>query len=464
MTGVARVAAPRCIREFDRTYTVCIDKTNSAELTQAINSMFRWYADSTVCFTYLDDLAPGGQVQDTLQQSASIGFASCRWFTRGWTLQELIAPRNMKFYDSKWICRGTKAELSAVLAFVTRIDQKFLCDNSALFSLPVATRMSWAARRQTTREEDMAYCLLGIFNINIPAIYGEGTKAFIRLQEEIARQTNDLTLFAWKQLDTVQLYRGIFARSPDEFIDSWNIVPNMDQQFNEEFSLTNKGIRINGDLSQSTRGDYFLGLGCSYAHAPDQQIGIYLKHHGAGLYARQLPHDLPVDKEPPAPASASIYIEKCLDAAKSKTIEKGTRYGIRLRRGFDDVVVTSAQPLHVWDRKNKLFLTGGGRSSFAGVLYLQSERWTGDLVIMCALLVQGGVPLVKFIDVETVESVVNQPHNIPNLPHTALYERMLNLQLSVELDKRFGQEPVFSVDLQELNTVGHGDREEANSG
>jgi hypothetical protein len=436
--------------------TCCIDKTSSAELTQAINSMFRWYADSTVCFAYLDDLVLG----DAPQQSASIAFASSRWFTRGWTLQELIAPRNLKFYDSKWRCRGTKADLSAILAFVTRIDQEVLCDNSALFTLLVATRMSWAVRRQTTREEDMAYCLLGIFDVNIPAIYGEGKKAFIRLQEEIARQTNDLTLFAWKQLDTAQTYRGIFARAPDEFIDSWDIVPNTDRRFNEEFGITNKGIRINGDLGQSSSADYFFGLGCSHAHAHNQQIGIYLKHHGADLYARQLPHHLPVRKEPPFPASVSIYIDKNIDTTMSKMIERGTRYGIRLRHGFDDVVVASAQPLYVWDRRNKMFLIGGGRSSFAGVLYLRSERWTGDIVIIYVLLLQGGVPLVKFIDSESIDNVVDQPHNIPNLPDTALYERVSNLKLSVELNESFEQEPVFSVDMQNLDTVSHGDAEQ----
>jgi hypothetical protein len=126
--------------------TCCIDKTSSAELTQAINSMFRWYAESTVCYAYLDDLAPSDRVRDSENQM-TMRFASCRWFTRGWTLQELIAPKRMEFYDSGWVCRGTKTGLSDILEAATRIDCNLLYDNTPLFSLPVARRMSWAAKR-----------------------------------------------------------------------------------------------------------------------------------------------------------------------------------------------------------------------------------------------------------------------------------------------------------------------------
>ncbi|KAE9376319.1 HET-domain-containing protein [Stipitochalara longipes BDJ] len=399
--GFAKIAQTcRLARLQDIPYawidTSCIDKTNSAELTQAINSMFRWYAKATVCYPYLDDLAPSDRVRNDMKD-VTMEFASCRWFTRGWTLQELIAPNRVEFSDKVDVLEAT-----------TQINSEVLCDNSRLFSLPVATRMSWAAKQQTTRDEDMAYCLLGIFDVNMPTIYGEGTKAFIRLQEEIARQTNDLTLFAWKQLEATPQYRGVLAKSPTEFRDSWSIVPNSDRRFNEEFSMTNKGLRIKGDPNQSTRGDYFLGLSCSYRHAPDEQIGIYLKHHGAGLYARQLPQILPVDTEPPFPAATTSYIDKHLSPVASESIDKGRRHGIRLRRGFEDVLITSALPLDQWDRKHKLFLTGGGHSPFAGVLTLRSERWTGDLTIMCALLVQGAVPLVKFIDNNQVGSVLEE--------------------------------------------------------
>jgi hypothetical protein len=284
----------------------------------------------------------------------------------------------------------------------------------------------------------------------MPAIYGEGTKAFVRLQEEIARQTNDLTLFAWRQIEaTPQQYRGILAQSPDEFAHAWSIVPTSDRRFNEEFSMTNKGLRIKADPSQSGRGDYFLGLGCSYQNEPDEQIGIYLKHHGAGLYARQLAHLLPVDKEPPSPAVTTIYIDKHLSPTASESIDKRRRHGIRLRRGFEDVLVTNALPADQWDRKHKVFLTGKSHSTFAGILTLRSERWTGDLTIMCALLVQGAVPKVKFIDDRYVDSVLKQPHNVRNLPDDALQDEKFNLELSVGPGTASAQEPAFCVDLLE---------------
>jgi hypothetical protein len=295
----------------------------------------------------------------------------------------------------------------------------------------------------------MAYCLLGIFDVNMPTIYGEGTKAFIRLQEEIARQTNDLTLFAWKQVVATPQYRGILAKSPREFRDSWNIVQNSNRRFNEEFSFSNKGVRIKADPSQAIQGDYFLGLGCSYGDAPDEQIGIFLKHHGASLYARQMPHTLPVDRAPPFPAASTIYIDKHLSPTASKFVDKGGRYGIRLRHGFEHVLVTKALPVGVWDSKNKLFLTGGLRSPFAGVLTLRSERWTGDLTIVCALLLQGAVRLAKFVDPSLVEGIVEQPRNLQWLSDGALQQQKLNFELSIDLEEPYGQEPVFCVDLYE---------------
>lgn len=185
--------------------TCCIDKTSSAELTEAINSMFQWYASSAVCYAYLADLGPNDAV-DTAKPASE--FACSRWFTRGWTLQELIAPQIVKFYDRDWKFRGTKAGLSRAVSAVTGIDEEVLRDSSTLFGIPVARKMSWAAGRQTTRLEDIAYSLLGIFNMNMAMLYGEGEKAFIRLQEEIVKETNDLTIFAWQAVKTDQVASG----------------------------------------------------------------------------------------------------------------------------------------------------------------------------------------------------------------------------------------------------------------
>ncbi|KUJ23763.1 HET-domain-containing protein [Mollisia scopiformis] len=169
--------------------TCCIDKSSSAELTEAINSMYQWYKASVLCYVYLEDIlttknAPLGQ------------FAGSRWFTRGWTLQELIAPRILEFYTAGWVEIGTKASLSRQISEVTGVPTPILRGEDPSTCV-VAHRMSWASKRQTTRVEDIAYCLLGIFGVSMPMLYGEGVKAFQRLQEEIMKQNEDYTLFAW---------------------------------------------------------------------------------------------------------------------------------------------------------------------------------------------------------------------------------------------------------------------------
>ena len=161
--------------------TCCIDKSSSAELAEAINAMFTWYKDSSICFVYLCDL-PKEERPGTVDLDTKL-MRKCNWFRRGWTLQELIAPQQVLFYDTGWNLRARKSSMLPTLSTITRIDERVLADSSLLPSIPVAKRMSWASSRQTTREEDIAYCLFGIFDIHLPLIYGEGgRKAFIRLQ------------------------------------------------------------------------------------------------------------------------------------------------------------------------------------------------------------------------------------------------------------------------------------------
>jgi Heterokaryon incompatibility protein (HET) len=178
---------------YDYTWidTCCIDKSSSAELTEAINSMFNWYKQSAICYAFLYDL-PAERETGRLDFVPSL--SQCRWFTRGWTLQELVAPEKVEFYDQTWQIRGTRSSLQQELSSITGIDTDVIVDSNLLTTIPVARRMSWAANRQTTRVEDLAYSLLGIFDVNLPLIYGEGPKAFIRLQEEIIKQHNDLSL------------------------------------------------------------------------------------------------------------------------------------------------------------------------------------------------------------------------------------------------------------------------------
>jgi hypothetical protein len=160
----------------------CIDKTSSTELSEAINSMFRWYQNAVKCYVYLSDVL----VDDSISSKRwTSDFKKSRWFTRGWTLQELIAPNSVEFYSKEEHLLGDKTSLEQTLHDVTGIAIQAL-RGSPLSLFDIDDRMSWAVGRNTKREEDAAYCLLGIFNTHMPLLYGEGrVKAMHRLRKEI---------------------------------------------------------------------------------------------------------------------------------------------------------------------------------------------------------------------------------------------------------------------------------------
>ncbi|KAF2874706.1 heterokaryon incompatibility protein-domain-containing protein [Massariosphaeria phaeospora] len=168
--------------------TCCIDKSSSAELQESINSMYRWYKISAYCVVHFEDAKPIEEQDHCLQNS--------RWNTRGWTLQELIAPPSLGFYDQTWKHIVEKRWALEQLSKVTQIPEYVLVTGD-LTDTSVAQKMSWAAKRSTSRVEDMAYSLLGLFGIHMPMLYGEGENAFLRLQEEIMKTTTDDSIFAW---------------------------------------------------------------------------------------------------------------------------------------------------------------------------------------------------------------------------------------------------------------------------
>lgn len=167
--------------------------------------MYSWYSAAEICYVYLADV-PSAEavlaVPGKWEFDRSGIFERSRWFTRGWTLQELIAPDVVEFYAADWTEIGTKESLANILVGITGIDSKALRGSDpSLFNL--AERMSWAARRVTTRPEDAAYCLLGIFGVNMPLIYGEGPRAFLRLLESILRTHQDYTIISWGLKDRI---------------------------------------------------------------------------------------------------------------------------------------------------------------------------------------------------------------------------------------------------------------------
>ncbi|KAI4164786.1 MAG: hypothetical protein LQ342_001761 [Letrouitia transgressa] len=266
--------------------TCCIDKSSSAELSEAINSMYRWYSDAKVCYVYLTDIS----VKASMLDEEANKLKNSRWFTRGWTLQELLAPRSIMFYDRDWIEIGTKQSLKSFLSEAAHISTRHLFHPS---SASVAAKMSWAARRSTTRTEDVAYCLLGLFNVNMPLLYGEGFKAFQRLQQAILGSSADESIFAWvkrpEKLDYPVLLNdhvGILATHPYFFLKSGNIV-RQGLGFKELRSFYFTNGRLETTLRARKYQDPGCGqcesweipLACAEASEVNKPLGLLLHRH-----------------------------------------------------------------------------------------------------------------------------------------------------------------------------------------
>ncbi|KAI6163688.1 heterokaryon incompatibility protein-domain-containing protein [Pisolithus thermaeus] len=242
--------------------TCCIDKTSSSELSEAINSMYQWYANANQCYAYIHDATRDSWLY---RDDKGIIHSSCRWFTRGWTLQEVVAPKIVHFFDTKWERIGDKTQLASDLSKLTRIPEHVLKWGLHSGRPSVAQIMSWAADRVTTREEDRAYSLLGLLGVHMPMLYGEGKNAFRRLQLEIIRSSNDQSIFAWGRERHTGWSDSFLADDPSCFRDCANVVSLSPSEFTRAllgdtiakevldqipaerlrtFTVTNDGIQI----------------------------------------------------------------------------------------------------------------------------------------------------------------------------------------------------------------------------
>ncbi|KAF9780402.1 hypothetical protein IL306_000176 [Fusarium sp. DS 682] len=282
--------------------TNCIDKTSSAELTEAINSMFAWYTQAGICYAYLSD------IPTFLPLSYAEDFCRSRWFTRGWTLQELIAPRDIVFYAADWSRIGTKSTLAREIASATGISIKYpspqenaavLASNdwvqdasSPVHEASIAERMSWLSRRQTTRLEDMAYCMLGLFGIHMPLVYGEGPRALMHLQEEILKYSDDHTLFCWSW--AVDGSGGsMLSPRPHSFLEASKYVPERARTRPMPYGMTNAGLSIHLPLVHCW-SSYIAVLNVQIT-GEDERIGIAMSGNlTTGRFARCHYPDVPV--------------------------------------------------------------------------------------------------------------------------------------------------------------------------
>jgi hypothetical protein len=265
--------------------TCCIDKKSSAELSEAINSMYAFYHRATICYVYLNDVV------------STRDFEQSSWFTRGWTLQELLAPSKLHFFNHMWKPIGSRRRLAPKIERITGIPRRALRYLS-LAEYCVAEKFSWSANRKTTREEDCAYCLLGLFQINMPLLYGEGARAFQRLQEEIMKTSTDMSIFLW-QGPAVDVF-GMLASGPSCFSDVPDNVRSMTRicknlfSMSKGWSLNNAGIGIVASIYPYLITDEFECIFALYLHEPhrfiDPGFAIFIKKHdtwlGVSSYAR----------------------------------------------------------------------------------------------------------------------------------------------------------------------------------
>ena len=279
--------------------TCCIDKANHTEFSETITSMFVIYMQSAVCYVYMDDVPSA----DEDHAAPGSHFRRSEWFKRGWTLQELLAPRNIIFYSKDWIRIGTKESLVNLLSDITHIHPRVLVPpgqdraiRRVLDKVCIAERMSWAAGRDTTKGEDRAYSLMGIFNVHMSILYGEGAEsAFKRLQQHIIMTSHDQTIFAWRM--TVHEC-GLLASSPDNFSGGSKLHRIPRQQYetmlgihdsDPTYTTTNYGVGIELPL-QHYKGDIQIGyLAVGHHDHPGRALGLFFlpqQFRAVGHYVR----------------------------------------------------------------------------------------------------------------------------------------------------------------------------------
>lgn len=312
--------------------TCCIDKTNSVELSEAINSMFNWYKNAARCYAYLSDVHFYNGPKAVEQLSIS------SWFTRGWTLQELLAPKEVHFYSSRWEPIGTKNNLSSTIEEVTGIPRAFLIGWAGLHEASVAQRMSWAANRVTTRTEDTAYCLLGLFDVTMPMIYGEKEQAFVRLQLEIMKNSDDHSILAWgftsgqdiADGNPLAVPGGALATSPADFANSGRVFPcvGYKQQTISSFEFLGGSLRMQVPLIKDSVGQVFGLLSCGLESDKEKFVGIPLDavlvsgstdnyFRPAGRRSSLFPRNQVQDS-----SLKLIYISKDVQASESKSVTR----------------------------------------------------------------------------------------------------------------------------------------------
>ena len=260
----------------------CIDKSKQTEESESFSLMAQWYGGAEVCYTYLQDVS-NNELEYTKKERQHVGapldglgqFGWSRWFDRGWTLQELLAPPHMQFFDYNWDFIDTRQNLSLEIEAATKIDQRYLNDGRYKEAC-IAIKMSWMANRTTSKVEDTAYALLGLFGVRMPTDYGEGPAAFIRLQETLIEkyEDQDESIFAWTDPTNQLLERRPASRTNIKKLEFYGLLAPWPSCFANMSS-----ILANSKGKGKRRIPYTIKNGGIIFHLPaffsDEGNGIY---------------------------------------------------------------------------------------------------------------------------------------------------------------------------------------------
>ncbi|KAF4937383.1 Vegetative incompatibility protein HET-E-1 [Colletotrichum fructicola] len=473
--GIGKLKLDRCCEQakedgLDYVWidTCCINRANATELGEAINSMYRWYQSSHTCYAYLVDVDEGDRNFHDI-------FRASRWFCRGWTLQELLAPKDVVFYDKSWRHLGSKHQLAGIVEDITGIPRPFLLGLAGLQSASVAQRMSWAAKRTTTKEEDLAYCLLGIFNVMIPMIYGEGNQAFTRLQEQIMKKTPDDSILAWglstdssrgeARTGDVNKFGGVLAATPAAFLGSETIVfgGNLDAT-----GILGGFLHAKLGLYTSKDGQAFGLLNCRPRDSTKKVVGIPL--------CRVHPGEDSDEYIRPQGGKASLLSTSNTKTSntnpKSMRILESLQFDDEVafdrRHGFcietpskGELVLVDVHPQERWEKKSSFILTGADFSRDSvqrtWLKFRHAASFSEDFVIALELEIKSCQPRARchvmtvsrtaILDDITGEASIRDYV----FGNTSAHTQFFNLEAKLT-QEQLGAQPVFMVRLYSVDS------------
>jgi ankyrin repeat protein len=464
--------------------TCCIDKTNLVELSEAINSMFRWYQNATICYAFLSDV-PGNENP----QEEGSKFQKSRWFQRGWTLQELVAPKILRFYGTittsgtysaqaavdngiairDWRLLGTKGNMSTTIASITGIPREYLLGIAQLHTASVAQRMSWAAHRETKRKEDLAYCLLGIFDITMPMIYGEGgDQAFFRLQEQIMKVVKDDSILAWGITKTQSASKiqfanktgraiagRVMAKAPLDFANSGHIIRREQSlQHTRSVDISGGSVRAHLPLHITPTGQMFGLLSCGPENSPQQVVGIPLIKISAGLadeYIRPRGCGLSLHSNAlPAITPKQILIKH--DGHEMTSIDSNVLYFHYEDKDFSDInlKMINVVPRPCWDEERSLIISTSSNDNLLHEIFIRlrnNKQVSEDFILVLRYRKCNSETLAECLVFICNRNISSDDVNFPLMMKRISGQKRVNnelVSLRIALE-RVKQQPIFVI-------------------